>query len=142
MPILAAKSILKVQISNALKMGMASNPGLFSLLFTSALASAVPMGLFPMGVILIPLPPIGFSACQNMVKSSMGMGVAANSQTTSMLMATGISLLVPIVPPAGLSLLQSTIKNSLDMGMASNPDLFAEILSTAIPMYYMSGGVI
>lgn len=141
MPIMAAQPILQTQLTSILSKGIAANPDAFALEFTSALASVVPMGLF-FTPFPVPLVPTGFSACQNLIKQSLSLGMAANLQTTSLMMATGISLLAPLAPPVGLLVLQTQIKNAISMDMAANKLMVASILSIAIPQYYMSGGVL
>lgn len=142
MPIMAAQPILQSQILTILSKGKSANQGDFASQFTNALSTVVPMGLFPAGIILIPLIPTGRSACENMIRQSLSLENAANQEVVSMLFATGISLLVPMVPPSGLMGLKSQIKNALSMKVASRQQLVALILSLAIPVYYMSGGVI
>lgn len=140
MPIMAAQPILQTQILMILSKGKGAKQGDFASQFTNALSAVVPMGLFPAGIIPIPLVPAGRAACEKMIRQALSMDNAANPDVVSMLFATGISLLAPIVPPAGLMSLKSQIKTALSMKIASNQQTVASILSLAIPMYYMSGG--
>jgi len=140
MPIMAAQPILQTQIQLLLSKGQSANQNDFASQFTNALSSVVPMGLFPAGLVPIPLAPTGRTACESMIRQALSLKNAANTETVSMMMATGISLLVPMVPPAGLMSLKSQIKSALSMKVAANPQIFATILSIAIPQYYMMGG--
>lgn len=140
MPIMAAQPILQIQIQGILSKGKSANQSDFASQFTNALSAVVPMGLFPAGIVPVPLVPAGRVACENMIRQSLNLKNAATPDVVSLMMALGISLLVPMVPPIGLMGLKSQIKNALSMNMAANPASFAAIMSLAIPQYYMSGG--
>lgn len=140
MPIAAAQPILQTQIQLLLSKGQSSNQNDFASQFTNTLSSVVPMGLFPAGIVPIPLVPSGRSACENLLRQALSLKNAANKDTVSILMALAISMLVPVVPPVGLTGLRSQIGNALSMGMASKQETFSSILSLAIVQYYMSGG--
>lgn len=141
MPIMAAQPILQGQIQMILSKGASATEKDFASQFTTALCSVVPMGIM-MTPFPVPLVPAGKSACENMIRASLSLGVAASTETTSMMMATGISLLAPMAPPAGLMNLKSQIKSALEKGIVAQPAIFASILSLAIPTYYMTGGVL
>ena len=142
MPIPAAFPMLQSQIANAFNLQQAASADLVSTIITSALASAAPMGLFPVGVAMIPLIPAGFSATQSQIKNAFNLQQAANNQLNAQVMALGIAALVPMVPPSGLQLLQSQIATALNLDRAANNQLIAIQIANAIISYYLSGMVI
>ena len=91
---------------------------------------------------MIPLVPAGFSAGKSLIENALKLDKAANSDTVSMMMAQGISVIAPMAPPAGLSFLQTQLKTALNLGIASNPITVSLMIASAIPQYYMMGGVI
>lgn len=142
MPIMAAQPILYTQIKSMLSKGMMANPALFSAEFTTVLAGVVPMGIMMAFIFPMPLVPAGAPACQAMVNNALNLGIAANIEIVSTMLASAVSLLVPTVPPIGLTLLKTQINQALNLGIAANIDVVALMLSMAIPSYYMAGGVI
>jgi len=142
MPIAAALTMLQSQLASIHNLKNAGNADTIAAIFTAALASAVPAGLFPPGPAPIPLIPAGASSTQNMIKQAHSLGKAADPKKVSQLMALGVSQLVPNVPPAGLSKLQSDLEKSINLQSASTPDMIGLLQATAIVNYYMAGGVI
>lgn len=139
---MAAQPIIQSQLTLALSKGQAATTSAFAAQLTGVLTSVAPMGLQVMGMFPKPLAPTGSSACQNMINQALSMKQAANQEAVSMMIATGISLLVPTVPPVGLMALKSQIKTALSMKQAANIQAFSAIVSLAIPQYFMMGGVI
>jgi len=142
MPIPAIFSPLQAQISNAFNLQQASNPQLVATVITTALTSLVSMGLFPVGVSMIPLIPAGAAATQSQIANAFNLQQASGNQIDAQLIALAISVLVPMVPPIGLTLLQNQIANALNLQQAATPQLIATMISTAIINYYLSGMVI
>lgn len=142
MPIALAQPILQTNIQLLLSKGKSANQNDFARNFTNALSAVVPMGMFPVAPVPVPMSPSGKSLCENTIRQSLSLKQGATSDTVSMLFATGVSFLVPIVPPVGLMNLKNQIKKALDMGTASNKQVFSLIVSAAIVQYYTSGGVL
>lgn len=142
MPIAASTPALAAQISNAFSLGTVANQTAVALIITSAIASIAPSGLFPLGTILTPLIPAGFSACQNQIENSLNLGIAANPTLVGQIMGLAISVLCPIVPPIGLIALQNQLKNALNLQQTANPQTVGNALASAIITYYTSSGVI
>lgn len=142
MPIAAALTTIKSQLSQVHNLKQAGTPDTIAALYVAALVSAVPQGLFPPGPAPAPLVPAGVSALQNMVKQAHSLKQAATPELSGQLIGLGISLLVPIVPPVGLAKLQKDIADSLNLKQASSPDLIATLQATAIVNYYVTAGVL
>jgi len=142
MPIAAAMMPMKSQIESSMKLDIAGNADLTSLLITSAIASGVPMGFFPPAPVPIPLIPAGFAACKNALKSAFSLDIAGSPDLVAQLMAAGIALLAPMAPPAGMSILQSQLKSAFSLDIAGNPNLCAQLIALGVVNFYMAGGVI
>lgn len=142
MPIMAAQPIIQSQLNLILSKGQSANQNDFASQFTAVLTSVAPMGLMVMGLAPVPLAPAGNSACENLIRQALNLDMVADPEIVSMMIATGISLLVPTVPPVGLMSLKGQIKTALSMKQAANTQAFSAIVSLAIPQYFMMGGVI
>lgn len=142
MPIMASQPIIQSQLNMMLSKGVSASQRDFASQITNVLTAIAPMGLMMMGLFPAPLVASGSSVCENIIRQALSMDVAANQEAVSMLMATGISLLVPTVPPVGLMALKAQIKLALSMKEAAMPEVFSAIVSLAIPQYFMMGGVI
>jgi len=142
MPIAATMSALQSLLQNVFNSGIAGKPELSSLTYANAIASIAPSGLFPAGSAMIPLVPAGFSACQSLLQNAFNSGLAGTPDLTSVLVATAISVLCPMVPPSGLSTLQSLLQNVYASDVAGTPDLTSMMEANAIISYFMSCGVI
>lgn len=142
MPIAAGLIPLKSQIENAFKLQRAASEDLVATLISSAIASVAPMGLFPMGVTMVPLIPSGMTAGKSQIATAFKMQRAAKEALVALQMASGISVICPMVPPAGLIALKSQIENAFKMQRAANEGLVAQQIAQGIITYYQSGGVI
>jgi hypothetical protein len=141
MPIAASMPLINSAVSSALNLGQAATNDLTASIIMAALSSAVPMGMFPVAPVPIPLVPGGASACKTMITQALGLGKAATADLTAQMIAAGISILAPTAPPAGLSALQSQIKSALSMSNAATPSAVAAMIAIAVVAYYSSGGV-
>lgn len=141
MPISAGQSLLEAQIKTALMSGQGANANTTAQLISSAIASVVPMGFFPTAPVPVPLSPSGLSAGQSIISTALNMQKGATVDSTSQMMANGISMIAPTAPPAGLSTLQSLIKTALSAGSGADPSAFASQLASAVVSYYSMGGV-
>lgn len=142
MPIAAALSPLKTQISSALKLERSASQASVAAIIASATAGLAPMGLFPRGPTMIPLVPSGFSACRAQIQNALKMERAAKPSMVAQIMALGISVLCPIVPPAGLSACKAQMENAFKMDRAATPNAVAQIIALAIVNYYLAGGAV
>jgi len=143
-PIAAAFTALQSQIKDSLSLGMAATPDLFATVITTALASAVPSGIFPpiSPSAPPPLAPVGAAAMQSQTKNAASLDMGATPDSVSASLATAIVSLVPMVPPAAQSALQVQLKNALTLDMGATPDSVATIMATAIIAYYTAAGAI
>lgn len=142
MPIPASYSPMELGFSSSWNMGKGAQIQSSSQMFLSSLASVVPMGLYPMGLSIIPLTPAGLSASIGIMVSGLSMGRGAQISTTSKQMAQAISVLAPICPPAGLSILSSLIEASMSMGKGARVDTVAKQIAQAVVTYYQAGGTL
>ena len=142
MPISPMTSLIKQQLEAAGKMDVAGSPDLTALMYTSAVASAVPAALFPPGPTPIPLAPVGFSACMNMLKTAFKLDIAGNKSLVAQTMATAFSLLAPTCPPTALSLLKSQLEAVFSMDLAGSPSLTSQMMALAITTYYTAAPTI
>jgi hypothetical protein len=142
MPIAATLPLLKTQLESIFNSGIAGKPNLMALQITSAVASVLPSGLFPVGTAFIPPPPVGFSATQAQLGSSFNMGIAGKADAVALQIASAIAALSPIVPPTGLSLLQTQLKQAFSMDIAGKSTATAALIASAIITYYQTGLVV
>lgn len=142
MPIPAVNTPLGSGISSAWNMGKGAQIQTSSQMFLIPLASVVPMGLYPMGMTMIPLAPTGLSASQGIMTAGLSMGKGAQIGTTSKQMAQAISVLAPTCPPAGLSILGSLIETAMSTGKGAKVDTVAKQISQAVVVYYQTGGTL
>lgn len=142
MPIMGAQPIIQNNLNSIFNQGLIAKPNMFSIQFTSILASCVPMGLFPAGFFMIPLPPVGFGACNSMINLALSGGSSSNVSNTAKIMATGVSLLVPLVPPSGLSNLTKSFENAFSLGITAQTQTVSMLMAMGIVNYYLSGGVV
>lgn len=142
MPILAGYTPINLNISSAWNMGKGAQVSTSTQMFMTSLASVVPMGLYPMGIAMIPLTPAGLGASIGVMTAGLSMGKGAKVGTTSKQMAQAISLLAPLCPPAGLSSLGSLIEASMSMGKGAKVDTVSKQIAQAITAYYTTGGTI
>lgn len=142
MPITAGTFIIQRHLDNTAKMGVAGRPKLTSQMMTQAVASAAPMGLYPVGDKLIPTMPFGYPACQAQLNNTFNLGVAGKPALSSMQLALAISFLCPLVPPTGLSFLSSQFMDIANMGIAGKPELTSYMMARTIVDYFLIGGTI
>lgn len=136
MSISSMMPLIEQQIKSTSKMDVAGNSDLTSLMYTTAVATAVPAALFPPGPTPIPLIPVGFSLCQNMLKTAFTLDIAGKPDLVAQTMATAFSLLAPMAPPTGLSLLKTQLKQTFNMDIAGTPELTSKMIALAIINYY------
>jgi hypothetical protein len=142
MPIAAGLSTLQSQFISALSMRQGAQTQITASMISSAIASAAPMGLFPVIPTPVPLIPTGTSAGISMIQQALSMRQGAQISITSRLIANGVSLIAPTAPPVGLSLLGQQIESALSMRQGAQIQMVASILAQAVVTYYTSGGVI
>lgn len=142
MPIAGTTSALQSQFKSGLTLDLAADPDLVATSLSSAIAAIAPSGLFPAGAVMVPLVPAGLSATQSLFKNALTLDIAADPDLTATVLASGVSVLCPMVPPAGMSLLQSQFKNALTLDVAADPDLVATSMASAVISYFSAGGVV
>ena len=142
MPIAAASSPISSGINSAWSLGKGAQVNSTTQMFITTLSTTVTMGLYPMGISMIPLSPTGMSAAQGIMVAGLSMGKGAKVNTTSKQMAQAISVLAPICPPAGLSSLGSLIESAMSMGKGAKVNTVAQQISQAIVTYYQTGGTV
>lgn len=140
MPIPAVNTPLSSGISSAWNTGKGAQIKTSTQMFLISLASVVPMGLYPMG--MIPLAPTGLSASQEMMTAGLSMGKGAQIGTTSKQMAQAVSVLAPTCPPAGLTVLSSLIETAMSTGKGAEVDTVAKQIAQAVVAYYLAGGIL
>jgi len=141
MPLAATFNAMKTQIANAFNLQQAATPTLKAKIFTAALASAVPSGIFlPMQG--APLVPAGIAAMEAQAKNAFDLQQAATPDLVAQVLAAAISVLVPMVPPVGIAALQPQLKNAFSLDVAATPDLVGTIIAGAVISYYTAGGAI
>ena len=142
MPIAGGISPLQSQLKGALSMGNGAQVASTSQLFAAGVASIVPMGMFPIAPVPVPLAPAGMSAGASLIQNALSMGNGATIDAVSQMIAMGISVIAPVAPPAGLSILAQQIKGALSLGNGATVDSTAMMIALAVPTYYMAGGVL
>jgi hypothetical protein len=141
MPIAGGMTLLQTQLQQALSMDKGAQTSLTGTLFGSAVASIVPMGLFP-PVPPTPLIPAGVSAGISLIQQALSLDKGAQISTVSQMIASGISMIAPTAPPAGLSSLKSQIESALSMDKGAQISTVSQMIAQAIVLYYLSGGVV
>ncbi len=141
MPIPAGYSLLQTQIQQALSMKQGAQIPSTGALIGTAVSSIVPMGLYP-PPLFPPLVPAGVSAGISMIQQALSMKQGAQISTVSQMIATGVSLIAPLVPPAGLSTLKSQIESALSMKQGAQIPTVSSLIAQAIILYYVSAGVL
>ena len=145
MPILAGTSLVINSIKNALSLKEGAEISTTAQLIALGVAQIVSMGLFPVTPtppFPLPLVPSGLSAGQNLIKQALSMREGADINTTAQLIAQGISMIAPVAPVSGLSALTNSIRTALTLKEGADIITTANLIGIAIPMYYMSGGVL
>jgi hypothetical protein len=142
MPISASQEVMKALIKNALTLKTSANNETIALLLTSAVASVAPTGLFPMGATMVPLAPTGFDATKSMIKAALSLKQTANNDTIAQMMASGYSVLCPLVPPAAIALLQISLTGALNLRQSADNDRIASQMAASIINYYLACGVV
>ena len=140
MAIVAAQSPMSNAINAAWSMGKGAQIATSSQMVCMAIASVVPMGLYPTPPSMTPLTPAGYSAAVSLMTSAMSMGKGAQISTTSKQMAQAIALIAPLCPSIGLSSLGSMIEAAMSMGKGAQINTTAQQLAQAIVTYYTTGG--
>ena len=141
MPLAATFNALKTQIANAFNLQQAASPDLKAKIFTAALTSAVPSGIYP-PMNGAPLVPAGMAGMEAQAKNAFNLQEAATPELVGQVLAGAISTLVPMVPPVGLTALQSQLKNAFNLQEAATPDLVGTIIAGAVISYYTAGGAV
>jgi len=142
MPIAAGMPILQSQFVSAMSLKQGAQVQSTSAIMASAIASVVPMGLFPVAPTPIPLTPAGMSAGLSMIQNAMSLKQGAQISTVSKMIANGISLIAPTAPPAGLSLLGQQLESAMSMKQGAQIQTTTSLMASAIITYYTSGGVL
>lgn len=142
MPIAAGLPILQSQFVSAMSLRQGAQVQSTSAILASAIASVVPMGLFPVAPTPTPLAPAGVSAGMSMIQNALSLKQGAQISTVSKMIANGISLIAPTVPPAGLSLLGQQLESAMSLKQGAQIQSTASLMATAIITYYTSGGVL
>jgi len=142
MPIAAAMSPLKSQISSALKMDRSASPATIATMIAGAIAGVAPMGFMNMGITAVPLIPSGLSACKSQIQNALKMERSAKPNMIAQVLAIAISTLCPIVPPSGISICKSQISSAFKMERSATPNAIAGTISQAVITYFQAGGVL
>ena len=142
MSITASFTPLRTQIETALDLDIAGNPPLFATIVSSAMASAVLNGKFPVGTGFIVPPPSGLSTTRQQIESALNLEIVGNPSLFAAKFATATIPLAPIVPPSGFDVLRQAVQTAFDLDIAGNVPTQGNIIATGIINYYLSGGVI
>lgn len=143
MPISAAVTPMKNMIKQALSLSQGVTNDAIAGILTAAMVSSVSMGMFPPSPVPTPLIPSGASGTNSILKQALSLGQSATNSQIAQIMATAISVLVPLVPPAGMSTLKTMIENTvLNLSQGVDNDMIAGNLANAIVMYYTCAGVV
>ena len=142
MPIAAGLPVLQSQFISALSLRQGAQVQSTSAMMASAIASIVPMGLFPVIPAPVPLVPAGVSAGMSMIQNALSLKQGAQISAVSKMIANGVSLIAPTAPPAGLSLLGQQLESAMSMKQGAQIQTTASLMASAIIAYYTSGGVL
>ena len=140
MPIVAAYSPMEASITSAWSMGKGATVPTSTQMFCTAVGTGASMGLYPVGVSMVPLTPSGVSAATSLMTSALSMGKGAQINTTSQLMALAISVIAPLCPPVGLSTLGYQIEASMSHGKGAQVSTTSQLIAQAVVNYYVTGG--
>jgi hypothetical protein len=142
MPISAAMTPLAQLIKLALITDLGGSPDTLAQIIAGAVASVSPMGLFPMGMAMIPLVPAGMSGTQAIIKNAFISDMGGSPNTLAQIISSAIAMLCPMVPPTGLSALQALLTPAFQMDMGGSPDSMAQTIASAVVTYFTCGMVI
>lgn len=142
MSITASFNPLRTQIETALNLDIAGNPPLFATIVSSAMATAVLNGRYPVGVGFIVPPPNGLSATRQQIETALNLDIAGNPTLFATMFASATTVLAPIVPPSGFGVLRQAVQTAFDLDIAGNVPTQANIIASGIINYYLAGGVI